>query len=372
MNKIFLLFSLFIITSCRRNNVSKTKSESTYSIQGKINGRDSGWVFLGSDDTTSRTQMILFDSAKIDSSYFHFHGDLAKPLIAKIMIKSQSAIPSYTSNFALDTGLTIVHLYKDSMANSFITGTPLQKSLNGFNQKLYELEISFDNNFALNRNGKITTDSLNKLQHAFYRDKHNLIQQQIKSNPSAVTSAFVAAQVLPDQPDLPTLETICIALGNVNNYYSTHLQEVLAAKKQSRPGMQAPSFSITDNKNRVLTNNSFRGKYVFLVFWASWCEPCREENPGLVKLYEMYAYKGIEFVGISIDMDKKNWENAITKDNLPWIQACDLKGSQSKIFNDFGLYDIPANFLIDTDGKIVAKDLSVAKLEEIVSKRLGG
>ena len=371
MNKFFLILSVFIIAACSSNKPSKSKSESTYSINGKIAGRDSGWVFLGSDDTTARTPMILFDSAKIDGSYFHFHGDLAKPLIAKIMIKNQSAIPSYTSNFALDTGLTNVLLYKDSMANAVITGTPLQESLNEFNQKLYGLEISFDNSFALNRNGKITTDSLNKLQVAFFRDKHNLILQQIKSNPSAITSAFVAAQVLPDQPDLPTLETICNALGNVNNYYSRHLMEVLAAKNQSRPGMQATSFSITDNKNRTFTNKSFRGKYLFLVFWASWCEPCREENPGLLKLYEMYAHKGIQFVGISIDMDKKNWENAVKEDNLPWIQACDLKGSQCKIFNDFGLYDIPANFLIDPDGKIVAIDLRLAKLEEILSKKLG-
>ncbi len=372
MNKNFLLISFFILNSCSNNNVSKSKSPGTYSIQGKIDGRGSGWVFLGNDDTTGRTPMILFDSAKISGSYFHFHGDLATPVISKIMIKNQASIPSYTSNFALDTGLTNVHLYKDSMANSVISGNPLQKSLNTFNQKLYDLEISFDSNFALNRKGKITTDSLNKLQNIFFRDKHNLILQQINSNPSAVTSAFVAAQVLPDQPDLPTLETICNALGNANNYYTRHLLRVLAAKKQSRPGMQATSFSITDNKNRVFSNDSFRGKYLFLVFWASWCEPCREENTGLVKLYEMYADKAVEFVSISIDMDKTNWENAIIKDKLPWIQACDLKGSQSKIFNDFALTDIPANFLIDKDGKIVAKDLSVAKLQEILSKKLGG
>jgi len=370
MDKIFLLVPFFIITSCS-NNVSKSNSEITYSIKGKIDGKDTGWVFLGKDDTTGRTPMILFDSAKIAGSNFHFHGDLAKPLITKMMIKDQSAIPSYTSYFALDSGVTNVYLYKDSMANSIITGTPLQESLNAFNQKLYELEISFDNHFALARSGKITTDSLNKLQGAFFRDKHNLILQQIQSNPSAITSAFVARMVLPDLPDLPTLEAVCNALGNANNYYSRRLMEVLAAKKQSRSGMQAPSFSITDNKNRAFNNNSFRGKYLFLVFWASWCEPCREENPGLVQLYKMYAHKGIEFVSISIDMDKKNWENAVKKDNLPWIQACDLKGSQSKMFNDFGLYDIPANFLIDKEGKIVAKDLSVAKLEEILSKELG-
>ncbi len=374
MNKIFLILFLLTITSCNnhKGKASKNKPESTYLIKGKIDGRDTGWVFLGRDDTTGRTPMILFDSAKISGSHFQFHGELSKPLIGKIMIKNESAYSSYTPYFALDTGVTNVHLYNDSMANSVITGTPLQESLNAFSKKLYSLEISFDNQFALNRKGIITTDSLNKLQEAFYRDKHDLILQQIKSNPSAITSAFVARLVLPDQPDLPTLEAVYNALGNANNYYARHLLKVLAAKRQSRVGMQAPSFSITGNKNRAFTNHSFRGKYLFLDFWASWCEPCREENPKLVKLYEKYANKGIEFVGISIDMDKKNWENAIRKDKLPWIQACDLKGSQSEIFNDFGLYDIPANFLIDKEGKIVARGLSVAELEKILSEKLSG
>ena len=121
------------------------------------------------------------------------------------------------------------------MANSVISGTPLQESLNAFNRKLYSLEISFDQHFALSRSGKITTDSLNKLQDAFYRDKHDLILQQIQSNPKAVTSAFVARMVLPDQPDLPTLEAICNALGYASNYYSRQLLEVLQPKSNPAP-----------------------------------------------------------------------------------------------------------------------------------------
>ena len=90
-----------------------------------------------------------------------------------------------------------------------------------------------------------------------------------------------------------------------------------------------------------------------------------------MKLYEKYANKGIEYVGISIDMDKKNWENAIKKDKLPWIQACDLKGSQSVIFKDFGLYDIPANFLMGKEGKIVAKNVTAEELGKILKENFG-
>ena len=370
MTKIFLIFSLFTIIACNGHKASKGKSKSTYSIKGQIDGKDTGWVFLGRDDTTGRSPMIVFDSAKISGSYFQFHGGLTKPLIGKIMIKNQSAYSSYTPYFALDTGITNVHLYNDSMANSVITGTAMQDSLNMFNKKLYNLEISFDNQFALKRKGMITTDSLNKLQEAFYRDKHDLILQQIQSNPSDIISAFVARLVLPDQPDLKTLESVYNALGNVDNYYARSLLKVLTAKKNSQIGRLAPSFSFSDITHQTFSNHSFKGKYLFLDFWASWCEPCREENPKLAKLYEKYANKGIEFVGISIDMDKRNWEKAIIKDKLPWIQACDLKGSQSVIFNDFGLYDIPANFLIDQEGKIVARNVTVEELKKILKEKL--
>ena len=372
MSRIFLILSVFVITSCNSHKASKNASENTYSIKGKIDGRDSGWVFLGSDDTTRKAPMIVFDSAKISDSHFQFHDELEKALMAKLMIKSDLGKSSYTPYFTLDTGVTNVHLYNDLMANSAITGTPLQEAVNTFNKKLYSLEISFDSDFALARKGRISNDSLKKLQEKFFRDKHNLVLEQIRSNPSAISSAFIARSILPDQPDLPTLETIYNALKNVDNFYARRVLQVLNAKRQSRVGMQAPSFTFTDVNNKTFSNNSFKGKYMFLDFWASWCEPCREENPKLVKLYQEYADRRIQFVGISIDMDKKNWKNAIRKDKLTGIQACDLKGSQSEIFNDFGLYDIPANFLIDKDGKIIARNISVEELEKILSEKLRG
>ena len=334
-------------------------------------GRNTGFVFLGRDDTTGLAPLTIIDSAKITGSDFQFKGVLARPFLGRIMIKTKLGNPSYTPFFALDTGVTEVHLYTDSIANSVIKGTPLQDHYNAFNQKLYNLEISFDNNFDLNRAGRISNDSLNQLQESFFQDKHNLILQQIKSNPSAITSGFIARLILPDQPDLPILEAFGHLLANANNFYARSVIKVLTAKRQSQTGMLLPSFIIKDIDNHTFSNQSFKGKYVFIDFWASWCEPCREENPELVKIYEKYAKKGIEFVGISIDMDKINWEKAIKNDGLPWIQACDLRGSQSQIFNDFGLYDIPANFLIDQKGKIVARDLKAAELRKILSEKLG-
>jgi len=371
MLKTFLALFLFIIISCNNNKDanSKNRQENTYTINGKIGGKDTGWVFLGMDDTTQQSPLIIFDSAKVSGSYFHIHGKLATPLICKMMVKTHGW--PYTHYFVLDTGLTNVKLYNDSMGNSVITGTLLQNQLNVFNKNLFDLDTSFQKKFSLNEKGIVSDDSLNKLERTFYQNKYRLILQQIKLNPTAVTSAFFARSSLRDQIDLSTFEEVCNALGNANNYYARHLLKALAEKKQTAIGIDAPYFKITDNKNRTFTNNSFKGKYLLLDFWASWCVPCRAESPYLVKAYKNYRSKGLEMVSISSDKDPQEWQNAVKKDKLTWIQADKLNGLNRKAIADYGVFVIPSNFLIDTDGRIVAKNLQGEDLEKVLKEQLG-
>jgi len=156
--------------------------------------------------------------------------------------------------------------------------------------------------------------------------------------------------------DRPMFERICYALGNADNYFTTYISSKLAVRKQTIIGMQVPSFEIIDNKNTTFTNDSFKGKYLLLDFWASWCKPCREENPNLVEAYHKYADKGLEVVSLSVDHNKEEWEKAIKEDTLDWIQVC--VGPHSKIEENFGINFLPSNFLIDPHGKIIAKNLT--------------
>jgi thiol-disulfide isomerase/thioredoxin len=357
MIKLLFLFSFLLIVSCssHKHKSINAKFGNTYSLQGRIEGRDSGWVFLGTYDTTMTGPLIIFDSAKISGSYFHFDGTLLSPLICKLKITDLEYGWPYTHYFVLDTGITSVQLFKDSMANSVITGSTLNEQLFAFNKKLNELELTFEKNFLLNKHGVITDDSLKILEKTFYSNKHELILGQIHANPTAITSAFIARTILNEVIELPVFEEICNALGNADNYFARYLSSKLAVRKRTVVGMQAPSFEIIGDKNRTFDNEFFKGKYLLLDFWASWCPPCREESPNLVSTYNKYAGKGIEMMSVSVDKDRNEWEKAMREDRLGWIQVC--VGPNSKIEKDFGIYFIPSNLLIDPHGKIIAKNL---------------
>ncbi|HEY5465077.1 MAG TPA: TlpA disulfide reductase family protein [Hanamia sp.] len=375
--RIFLGFSFLIMMSCNRHVTGKSelKPENTYNIEGKINGMDSGWLYLGMYDTTFKAPLVFFDSAKIIDSNFQFKGKFTNPAPCKIMVKNLKFLWPATHYFILDTGLTKVQLFKDSMDNSVITGPKSQEQFMAFNKKLYDLEISFDKNFSLQRKGIISADSLNTLEEAFYHKKSDLLLQQVKANPASIISAFIVKNNLNYIIDIPTLEEIYNSLNNKDNYYAQSIlnySKVLVARTKTGIGFQAPYFNITDSKNREITNETFKGKYLLIDFWASWCKGCREENPYLVKAYKKFSAKGFEMVSISVDMNKQDWEDAIKKDNLSWIQACDLKSSDHNVISrDFGIVIIPTNFLIDKEGKIVAKDLMDENIEKELQKYLG-
>ncbi len=238
----------------------------------------------------------------------------------------------------------------------------MNDQLLSFNKKLFDLEVAFEQNFPLNKQGIITDDSLQILEAIFVRNKHDLILEQIESNPKAITSAFIGRNILANIVDLPMLEDISDALENADNYFARHISSELAGRKRTVIGMQAPSFNIIDDKNRTFTNDSFKGKYLLLDFWASWCPPCREESPNLLSAYNKYANKGLEIISVSVDGDRSEWEKAIREDGLGWIQVC--IGANGKMKKDFGIYFYPSNFLIDPFGKIIAKDLTGADLEK--------
>jgi peroxiredoxin len=141
--------------------------------------------------------------------------------------------------------------------------------------------------------------------------------------------------------------------------------------KSAQINTKAIVFSQQSLKGQKIGLEDFKGKYILLDFWASWCAPCRKEHPNLIKTYEQFKKKNFEIISISLDSENDNWINAVNKDKLTWTQISDLKGQQNDIAVKYGIQSVPANFLINPQGVIIEKNLTIEELNERLQTLLG-
>ncbi|HMP91660.1 MAG TPA: TlpA disulfide reductase family protein, partial [Phnomibacter sp.] len=147
------------------------------------------------------------------------------------------------------------------------------------------------------------------------------------------------------------------------SFFGKKIGDIVKASKSTEIGNMAPDFTLNNPDGKPVSLSSLRGQYVLVDFWASWCGPCRQENPNVVKAYQAYKSKGFTILGVSLDKDRDPWLEAIKKDKLTWEQVSDLKFWQSPVVELYGIRGIPANVLLDKEGKIIAKNLRGADLE---------
>jgi peroxiredoxin len=164
------------------------------------------------------------------------------------------------------------------------------------------------------------------------------------------------------------LDTSLIALPDIKN-----LKERILTMKTVAVGQKAPDFTLNDPEGKPISLSSKFGPKLLLVdFWASWCGPCRQENPNVVKVYNQFHKKGFDIVGVSLDHEKADWVKAIKDDKLTWTHISDLQYWNSAAAKLYAVYGIPANFLLDEKGTIIGKNLRGDDLYKKVDETLGG
>ncbi len=152
---------------------------------------------------------------------------------------------------------------------------------------------------------------------------------------------------------------------------AAQLDKVIKASASMMPGAEAPDFTMNTPDGQPLSLKDLRGKVLLIDFWASWCGPCRRENPNVVKAYHKYHDKGFDVLGVSLDRDKKRWLDAIKKDGLIWHHVSDLKGWSNEAAKLYGVRSIPHTVLLDKNGKIIARNLRGQALEQKLAEIFG-
>jgi peroxiredoxin len=329
----------------------------------------------------------IMDSVIIRNGQFIFRGTVGAPKEAHILVKhnEQPQDPvmrpkeDIVAFFIEDKTITITA--KDSIHNAVIKGSVA----NDDNAKVtVMLKPYYDKYNILNSEFKAQSEEKKKdsAYLASLDARANAIQQEIlavkmkyvKANPGHYMALVAFNSTLPPEFDAVAADNNFNQLDE--KIRKSDLGEELYAKiqkvKKTQEGAIAPDFTLPDVNGKPVKLSDFRGKYVLLDFWASWCGPCRRENPNVVKAYNAYKDKGFTVLGVSLDKagDNEKWLAAIEKDGLPWTQVSDLKAWENEAAKLYEVNAIPMNFLIDPNGKIIAKYLRGEALEEALKKVL--
>lgn len=204
---------------------------------------------------------------------------------------------------------------------------------------------------------------------SLYERRKDLTKNWIQQNPGSEISPVLIHYYL-SSLSMPQLDSMMqrIQPEAKQTFIAKNLEAQVVAYAATALGKQAPDFTLKNVKGENISLADFRGKIVLLDFWASWCVPCRAENPKLLAMYEKYKNKKFEVLSVSLDDKHDKWIKAIEEDKLSWKHASDLAGWDSEAGRLYNVTSVPQNFLIDENGKILKKNVSIAKLDEGLAK----
>lgn len=358
---LFAILLLAFIQACKT-------SGGDFTVNGTVKNMGNGEIFFikSSDDNK-------IDTVKVNNDAFTFKGMVTVPTVYMINFGADQQ-PAFA---IIDKGENKIEFTMDSYNSFHATGGKDQELYNKFVALVMPFYKQIDSLGQIANANQDNKEMMQVLQSEYFKINDNILNQQkqfIKDNPKSVASAFIAANYLNEKMD-KTAEEIQTIFNSLDpsiqsSFFGKKINEMGDKLKGTSVGKPASDFTLNDVNDKPVSLSSFKGKVTLIDFWASWCGPCRAENPNVVNAYAKYHDKGLEILGVSLDDQKDKWMSAIEKDHLTWTHVSDLKGWNSTAATLYGIQSIPANFLLDSQGVIIAKDLRGEDLERKLAEVL--
>lgn len=375
MRNSFLLIGIaLLLFSCNQE-------PDGFTVNGELRGEfeEGTQVFLkkiGDDN-----QPVEVDTALLAEGKFQFKGISATPELHYIFIDK---VPGYSA-VVLENGKIDFSAQKDSLGFSEVKGTVQNDFFTDFLKKSRELSQQAQ---AIQKDMQAASGSGQEASISALRDEMQELQEEykgfeaayIKDHPNALISALLLDRAV---------STKSIEIEEIQKLYDAMSQEIKDSKpgkrvaenienlkkseeaeKNTDIGATAPNFSGPNPDGEIIALNDIKGKVTLVDFWAAWCRPCRAENPNVVNVYNKYHDKGLNVVGVSLDRTADAWKKAIADDGLEWNHISNIAYFDDEIAKLYNVEAIPAAFLLDENGVIVAKNLRGPALEEKVAELL--
>lgn len=321
-----------------------------YLIRGALSGLSEGTVIKMLNGSTGGEEQ----STTVQNGKFYFAGTTVNPDFKLIGVNGQQP---YLILF-LDNSNVFITGSKDSVDKAFVKGSPSQDDFQEFSTvtKPYE-----DLMMGKGRFGVEFMDQAAVVLEKFINRHHNSFVGPLAIyRYNQITGDYNKLQQMYDSLSAP------VKSSTIGNYLAAQIE----LDKKAAYGQPVTDFAQPDTSGKNISLSSFKGKYVLVDFWASWCGPCRAENPNVVNTFEKYRNKNFTVLSVSLDRDKDAWMKAIANDHLDWTHVSDLKLWNNAAAAQFGITSIPQNLLVDPQGNLVARNLRGAALEYKLSKVL--